>query len=50
MAERFYDQVDPDRVLPDAIREKMAEAARKAHFRRMAAASARARAAAKGAE
>lgn len=43
MENKFYDQVDPDRVLPQHVREKMAESARKAHFRRLALASARAR-------
>ena len=40
---RFEDQVDPDRTLPDAERTRRAEAARKAHFQRMALKSARAR-------
>jgi len=43
-ANRFEDQVDPDRVLPEAERLRRAESARKAHFARLALASARARA------
>jgi hypothetical protein len=41
---RFLDQVDPDRVLPEAERLKRAEHAKKAHMSRMALASSRARA------
>ena len=41
---KFEDQVDPDRVLPEAERLRRAESARKAHFARLALASARARA------
>lgn len=37
---KFEDQVDPDRVLSDAERERRAEHARKAHFQRMALKSA----------
>lgn len=40
---RFENQVDPDRVLPEPERLRRAEYARKAHFARMALASARAR-------
>ncbi|MCE7926975.1 MAG: hypothetical protein HUU14_00105 [Dehalococcoidia bacterium] len=40
---RFYDQVDPDRVLDPSERERRAEFARKAHFARMALKSAQAR-------
>lgn len=40
---RFIDEVDPDRVLPEAERLKRAESARKAHFKRMALASAKSR-------
>ena len=40
---RFLDQVDPDRVLPEAERLRRAESARKAHFTRMAYKSARSR-------
>ena len=40
---RFEDQVDPERVLPEAERLRRAEYARKAHFARLALASARAR-------
>jgi hypothetical protein len=43
-ATRFEDQVDPDRVLPEGERLRRAESARKAHFARLALASARARA------
>jgi hypothetical protein len=41
--QRFVDQVDPDRTLPEAERLKRAEAARSAHFTRMALASSKAR-------
>jgi len=41
---RFLDEVDPDRVLPEAERNRRAEHARKAHFQRLALKSARARA------
>jgi hypothetical protein len=40
---RFLDQVDPDRRLPVAERERRADAARKAHFTRLAYLSARSR-------
>jgi hypothetical protein len=40
----FERQVDPERVLPEPERLRRAESARKAHFARMALASARARA------
>lgn len=40
---RFELEVDPDGVLPPAERARRAEHARKAHFARMALASARAR-------
>jgi hypothetical protein len=33
--QKFIDQVDPDRVLPEAERIKRAEAARKAHMTRL---------------
>lgn len=39
----FYDQVDPDRTLPEAERERRAASARKAHFTRLALKSAQAR-------
>lgn len=39
----FVDQVDPDRVLPERERAKRAAAARKAHFTRLAAKSAKVR-------
>jgi hypothetical protein len=42
-ADRFEKQVDPDGVLPIEVRQQRAESASKAHFRRMAAASAKAR-------
>lgn len=45
---RFLDQVDPDRVLPEAERLRRAECAKKAHYTRMAYLSARARRAKKG--
>ena len=41
---RFEDQVDPERVLPERERARRAEAARKAHFARLAYLSAKARA------
>ena len=41
---RFERDVDPDGVLPEAERLRRAECARKAHFARLALASARARA------
>ncbi len=40
---RFEVQVDPDRVLPEEERKRRAEHARKAHFKRLALASVRAR-------
>jgi hypothetical protein len=40
---RFEDEVDPERVLPEAERARRAEQARKAHMTRLALASARAR-------
>ena len=40
---RFEDQVDPERKLPEAERQRRAEHARKAYFTRLALASARAR-------
>ncbi len=41
--ERFEREVDPDQVLPPDERARRAEHARKAHFSRLAMASARAR-------
>jgi hypothetical protein len=41
--ERFLDQVDPDRVLPESERLRRAEHARKAYFTRLALKSAKAR-------
>lgn len=41
--ERFVDQVDPDRTLPEAERLRRAESARKAYFTQLAYKSARAR-------
>ena len=41
--ERFYDEVDPDRVLPADEREQRAQHARKAYFARLAMKSAAAR-------
>jgi hypothetical protein len=41
---KFVDQVDPDRVLPEAERQRRAEAARRAHMQRLAFASSKARA------
>ena len=43
MQARFERIVDPAGVLPAAVREKMAESARKAHYRRMALKSAKVR-------
>ena len=40
---RFLDEVDPDRVLPEAERRRRAKHARKAYFARLALTSARAR-------
>lgn len=40
---RFLDEVDPERVLPEAERLERAKAARSAHFTRMAFASSKAR-------
>ncbi len=40
---RFLNQVDPDGQLPEAERNRRAEAAKKAHFARMAYRSAQAR-------
>lgn len=34
--QRFYDQVDPDRTLPEAERERRASHARSAYFSRLA--------------
>lgn len=42
-ADRFETQVDPGGELPPEVRRQRAESARKAHFRRMAMASAKAR-------
>ena len=39
----FLEKVDPDRLLPVAERQRRAESARKAHFVRLALASAKAR-------
>jgi len=39
----FYDKVDPDRLLPEAERERRAEQARKAYFAGLAFKSAKAR-------
>jgi hypothetical protein len=43
MLDKFETQVDPDGILPPAERAKRAEHARKAHFKRLALKSARAR-------
>ncbi|MCC7364831.1 MAG: hypothetical protein IT303_10705 [Dehalococcoidia bacterium] len=40
---RFEREVDPERVLSEQERQRRAEAAKKAHFTRMALASAKAR-------
>jgi hypothetical protein len=40
---KFIDEVDPDRILPEPERLRRAEAAKKAHFTRMALRSAQAR-------
>lgn len=45
---RFELQVDPDGVLPEQERARRAEMARRAHFRRLALASSRKRAKARG--
>jgi hypothetical protein len=39
----FYDEVDPDRVLPEAERERRAEHARKLYFTRLSLKAAKAR-------
>lgn len=44
MMERFEKLVDPDGSLPPDVREQMAESAKKAHYRRLAMKSAKARA------
>lgn len=43
LADRFLDEVDPDRVLPEAERQRRAECARKAFYARLAYKSAQAR-------
>jgi hypothetical protein len=43
--QRFHDEVDPDRVLPEAERAKRADHARKAYFAPLALKSAKARSA-----
>lgn len=40
---RFLDEVDPDRELPEAERQRRAEAARRAYFTRLAYRSAKVR-------
>lgn len=40
---RFYDEVDPGRVLPQLERERRAEAALRSHMQRLALRSSRAR-------
>lgn len=40
---KFVDQVDPDRVLPEAERQRRAEAARRAHMQRLSFRSSKAR-------
>jgi hypothetical protein len=47
--QRFLDQVDPDRVLPEAERNRRAASARKAYFARLTLASIKARRARKAA-
>lgn len=42
--QRFYDEVDPERVLPPKERERRAAQARSAHFTRMSLKSSQARA------
>jgi hypothetical protein len=46
---KFVDEVDPDRTLPEAERNRRAECARKAYYQRLALASAKARRARKAA-
>jgi hypothetical protein len=43
LEKRFLDEVDPDRVLPEAERQRRAENARKAFYQRLALASVKAR-------
>ena len=40
---KFADQVDPDRVLPEDVRLRRAEAARRAHMQRLAFMSSKSR-------
>lgn len=40
---KFENLVDPDGIMPEAVRAQMAESARKAHYRRLAVKSATAR-------
>jgi hypothetical protein len=47
--ERYVDEVDPDRVLPEAERQRRAVAARKAYMAKLAFLSAKARAGRKAA-
>lgn len=47
--QKYLDEVDPDRVLPEAERVKRAEHARAAHMRKLALRSAKVRAARKAA-
>jgi hypothetical protein len=41
--EKFLEEVDPDRILSETERHRRAEAARKAHYARLALAAARAK-------
>ena len=43
LARRFLDEVDPDRLLPEAERQRRAECARRAFYQQLALASAKAR-------
>jgi hypothetical protein len=47
--QRFLDEIDPHRVLPEAERDRRADHARKAYFAKLAYMSAKARAARKAA-
>lgn len=47
---RFLDEVDPDRILPEAERERRAKAAMRSYMQRLALKSSRARARRRGGE
>ncbi len=45
--QKFADEIDPDHLLPDTERQRLAEAARREHMAKLALASSRARSARK---